>query len=73
MSNVRFRFVQDDDGHDYMIPADMFELFNEMEEAAYAGYRNDDYGPGNKFDEMFGKYRTGCHISVYSFTDPKKD
>ena len=67
MSEQRFRFMEDDDGHVYLIPAELREKFLEMEED---GYTTGDF---NKFIDTFDQYRKGYSISVYSFTDPQED
>lgn len=71
MTEKRFRFMTDDDGHVYLIPADMREKFLEMEEDVYLTVL--DQGGVEKFIETFDQYRVGSSVSAYSFTDPQND
>lgn len=59
----RWRFVRDDDGHDYMIPADEQDEFQRWLDAGpyWEGYEGED----------FNARRIGGSPSLYSFTDPK--
>lgn len=66
MSEKRFRFVKDDDGHDYLIPA---ELEKEFELWLIAVEDWDDTWNGPDFDQ----YRTSMSPNNYTFTDPKED
>lgn len=68
----RFRFVKDDDGHDYLIPAELENQFNEWV-AESDPWREpqdeEDVYDGPSFDE----YRTDMSPNNYTFTDPKED
>lgn len=61
----RFRFVSDDDGHDYLIPADKESAFDEWMEYSDVS------------DEWSGEDFTDCRIdysmNCYTFTNPKLD
>lgn len=59
----RFRFVKDDDGHTYLIPADKQADFEKWLEAGpyWEDYKGED----------FQDYETGCSACRYTFTDPK--
>lgn len=61
----RWRFVKDDDGHTYLIPADKRKAFDLWVEASpyWDGYEGEDF----QGDE------TGTSSSNYTFTDPKED
>lgn len=61
----RWRFVKDDDGHCYLIPADKWDDFEKWMEAG--PYWEDYHG------EYFGDYSIGSSPSNYTFTDPKGD
>ena len=67
MSEKRFCFMRDDDGHVYLIPAHLKEKFMRIEEDAYL---QRDF---TKFIDQFNQYRVGWSESAYSFTDPKLD
>lgn len=60
----RFRFVRDNDGHDYMIPAELCEKFEAWVDF-YADWDNGLEYLGENFD----KYRINSP-SEYTFTDP---
>lgn len=62
----RFVMMKDDDSHLYIIPLELKEKFESMEEEAN---KNDDH---EDFCNMFDQYRTSMHMSNYSFTDPKE-
>jgi len=64
---MRYRFMQDDDGHVYLIPAELREEFMRLEEE---GYVDGNFQP---FIDKFDQYRKGYSISAYSFTDPQED
>lgn len=66
MSEERFRFMKDDDGHVYLIPAELKELFMALEDI---GYTTNAY---NKFIDTFDQYRVGESISGFTFTDPRR-
>jgi hypothetical protein len=62
---MKYRFVKDDDGHSYLIPAELTqefyrELFRDIFDVAY------------KFDVMFDKYRCDS-ITNYTFENPLID
>jgi hypothetical protein len=59
----RFRFVQDDDAHWYLIPAHKRKQFDKWVEAGpyWDNYKGED----------FSKDAIGCSPSQYTFTDPK--
>lgn len=50
--------LQDGDSHWYVIPADQLESFRVIEEECD---KIDDY---EKFEESFGKYRTGGDLNI---------
>jgi hypothetical protein len=60
----KYRFVKDDDGHNYLIPDDLTETFYyELCKDMYEDYR---------FDIMFDEYRCDS-ISKYTFENPLED
>lgn len=61
----RFRFVRDDDGHTYLIPALLEEDFHKWVIATTDG--------GGYSGTDFEQYSIGCNPSIYTFTDPRKD
>lgn len=61
---VRYRFMKDNDGHDYLVPADKWQEFFAWVEAVEKDSRLYD-------GEDFDKYRIGCNPGFYTFTDPK--
>jgi hypothetical protein len=78
VAEQRFRFVSDDDGHDYLIPAEKKEQFNKWLEHqgrlwepglsdAEFKKRDADYT-----GEDFGGYMTGRSPANYTFTDPQE-
>ena len=62
----RWRFVKDDDGHDYLIHAEDLSLFESM-----LADKSDEYN--DKFSERFGEFSTGGWIGSYTFLDPRED
>lgn len=65
MKDKRYRFKTDDDGHWYIIPANLEEKFCKL---CYD--TDDDY---IAFNDKFGHMMIGCHPSCYTFTDPVED
>lgn len=61
----RFRFVSDDDGHNYLIPAELDIKFDEMLEDG-----EDDYYA--EFNNTFSKYRCDS-VSNWTFENPKEE
>ena len=61
----RFRFVVDDDGHDYLIPENEAEQFRDwIDHGPYwEDYKGKDYNDS----------RVGTHIGNFTFTDPQED
>lgn len=54
----RVYVTKDDDGHNYVIPYELKEDFEELKEKAY---RDDDF---EEFIEKFGQYATGGDINL---------
>ena len=73
MDEKRFYFDSDDDGHDYLVPLEMRDLFREMLEDCFGHTWGDDdyYASQNRFEEKFGKMRIGMSTRFYSFTNPE--
>lgn len=65
MSEERFRFMEDDDGHLYLIPEELRELFITLEDVGYTT------GAHNKFIDTFDQYRRGYSVSAFTFTNPR--
>ena len=63
--NKRYRFLEDDDGHAYLIHEGQEEEFHEW--LAAGPYWEDFKG----FD--FSESRIGTPINNFTFTDPKED
>lgn len=63
MSEQRYRFMRDDDGHDYLIKDEDTELFDKLLNEAL---ETDDR---TEFIKKFDEYRS-YHPSSYSFVDP---
>ena len=61
-ANGTYRFVKDDDGHAYIIPADKQEEFR-----IWVEYMESD-GDEEYTGEDFGDYRLGSHPSCYVIT-----
>lgn len=59
---MRFKFERDDDGHWYLIPENLQDMFFELLENG-----EDDYWA--EFNNKFEEYRSE-HPTNYSFTDP---
>jgi hypothetical protein len=59
----RWRFVKDNDGHSYCIPADAFEHFGRLLEGGES--------TEGEFIDAYDGYRTAYHPSQYTFTDPR--
>lgn len=64
MSEQRWCFREDDDGHDYLIPLELTEKFRVDMEVAY---ETDDFSIVDWADE----YRCECWIGCYSFSNPQ--
>lgn len=60
---TRYKFLQDDDGHDYLVPVDKEQAFRVWLEAAPYW---ENYG-----GEDFSEYRTACHPNCYTFENPE--
>jgi len=56
---MKYKFLSDDDGHWFIVPLDMVELFNKMLEEG-----EEDYWC--EFNNTFGKYWAD-HPSSYTF------
>jgi hypothetical protein len=65
----RWRFVSDDDGHDYLIPAELEKQFNHWVDSADPFDEDAAEYDGPDFNE----FRTGMSPNSYTFTDPKED
>lgn len=63
MGEERLMFVQDEDSHWYLIPADKLEAFMQWDEAG-------PYCDGYE-GEMFFDNAIGCSPEQYTFTDPQ--
>lgn len=61
----RWKFAKDDDGHLYLIPAELAERFYECL------YDIDD--DAITFNNEFEQYYTGTGTSSFTFTDPKEE
>lgn len=70
MSEKRYFFTNDDDGHDYIVPTTERKLFTEMHDSCMDENGNLDYDATDKFETVFGECRIPYSISWYSFTDP---
>lgn len=66
----RFRLVSDDDGHDYVIPADTINEFYSW--VRYFAENDSDNGHKHLGGD-FSQYRLGCAPSCYTFTDFRED
>lgn len=79
MSEQRFRFVSDDDGHDYLIPAEKKEQFDkwlEHQSKLWGGSHSDEEFKALEAEydgEDFNTYGIGRSPEGYTFTDPKED
>lgn len=62
----RYRFVSDDDGHDYLIEVGKEDAFDKWLDAVSSG---DPEFEGEEFDDD----AIGCNPSCYSFADPRSD
>jgi hypothetical protein len=70
----RYRFVQDDDCHWYMIPADKLQAFYDWEEGMLAEEEAFGMGTDYTYDgERFDKYVTGGGIAHITFENPKEN
>jgi len=63
----RFFFDQDQDAHWYMIPEGLRETWQSM-----TANDTEDEVEIDRFNVLFGHYRTGGGISDISFCDPRK-
>ena len=61
--DIWYVFKSDDDGHNYLIPVTMSELFDELL------YEQDDDDTGDKFNRKFYKYRISSS-GHYKFLNP---
>jgi hypothetical protein len=79
MGEQRFRFERDDDGHDYLIPAEKKDEFDKWLE-----HQGRLWEPGLSDEEFkkrdaeysgedFNDYMVDGGPSNYTFTDPKED
>ena len=70
----RYIFMQDPDGHNFMIPFSKKELWDKMWEQIDKQPACTDawYDALNKFENVFGKYGIDGIHERYSFTDPQK-
>lgn len=62
MSKDRYCLMKDDDGHDYLVPWELRERFNELVE---------DEDEWEEFNEVFSGMMCPVHPSFISFTDPR--
>ncbi|MNR05009.1 hypothetical protein D3C85_1210110 [compost metagenome] len=60
---MKYRFVVDDDGHNYLIPADIASKF-------YAELEKEWCDPECKFEELFNQYRCNS-VSNFTFENPE--
>lgn len=60
-----WRFVEDDDGHNYLIPNKFASLFREQLELDWDS-------PENEFEELFDYCRIDG-VSEWVFTNPKRN
>lgn len=65
----RWRFLRDNDGHDYLVKDEEAQLFDDLLDAASC----DDEAAQNEFSLKFDDCRIGRHPSGYSFVDPATD
>jgi len=78
MSEKRYRFVKDEDGHDYMIPAgkrDEFDRWVEHQSRLWEPGLSDEEFRSREAEytgEDFGDHRISMHPSNYTFTDPQE-
>ena len=63
----RFRFISDDSGHTYAIPADKREAFERWVDS-FNDSAEGDYSEGD-----FEQYRINMHASNYTFIDLQED
>lgn len=62
MNGIRYKFIQDQDCHWYLIPDELTSLFIQMEESGEADWYAE-------FNKKFQKY--GCdHPSNFTFENP---
>lgn len=79
MSEQRFRFVSDDDGYDYLIPADKKEQFDKWLENQTRlwepGLSDEEFKrrEAEYAGEDFNDYMAGRSPESYTFTDPQPD
>ena len=71
MSDKRFYFDTDDSGHDYLVPLELKEDFQNMSEDCYKDRTGMNFEAIENFEDKFGSMRIGESITRYSFTDPR--
>lgn len=57
----RYRIMNDDSGHQYVIPAELRDEFEVLLEDP------------DTFEDKFGECRLGKHLACLTFIDPKQD
>lgn len=57
MSFIKVKVTRDNDGHWFIIPNEIVNQFNRDLE-------DEDFVDSGKFDEIYGKYRTGGDINL---------
>lgn len=65
MNNTRYCFKRDDDGHNYLIPVDMADLFVNL----LINGEDDCY---TEFNNTFMEYSCGS-VADFSFENPQED
>lgn len=67
----RYRFIRDDDGHWYLVPAERYDEASKHFEAVYAYWNAGDDARGEPPDDPDWIQQLGCGVQRYSFTNPE--
>lgn len=67
------KVVQDDDGHNYVIPAELYERWSKLAEDSYSP--QNDINAFEEFEREFAHFRTGgdLNLTLYAKVDYEKD
>lgn len=68
----RMRFIQDEDGHWYLILADQREVFDSLLRTC-GRYWGIGKAAIDEFNKLFGDCRLGMSITNYTFTDVEEE
>ena len=72
LGEPRYFFDKDDDGHWYMIPTNLSQWWNDLNEDSRDPDEDKAMMACEQINEVFGEFMVGGFINEITFTDPRE-